>query len=101
MARELKGKVAVVTGAASGIELASAEAALRDKHGDAVIPLTIDLLDPKGWATLLPRVLEGAGRPDLLRIGAVIRCIQHLVGKIGSACGIEIIVAPERKASIA
>ena len=66
MARELEGKVAAVTGAASGIGLASTEAmlaagarvvmvdrdeaaltALREKHGDAVIPLVIDLLDPK------------------------------------------------------
>ena len=71
MARELEGKVAVVTGAASGIGLASSEAMLalgarvvmvdrdeaalkrlRDKHGDAVIPLVIDLLDPKDCATL-------------------------------------------------
>jgi len=81
MARELEGKVAVVTGAASGIGLASTEAmlaagsrvvmvdrdeaalkALCNKHGDAVIPLVIDLLDPKGCATLLPRVLEKAGQ---------------------------------------
>src|SRR5258708_22151969 len=80
MARELEGKVAVVTGAASGIGLASTEAmlaagssvmmvdrdeaalkALCNKHGDAVIPLIIDLLDPKDCATLLPRVLEKAG----------------------------------------
>src|SRR2546430_9885116 len=72
MARELEGKVAVVTGAASGIGLASTEAmlaagsrvvmvdrdeaalkALCNKHGDAVIPLVIDLLDPKDCATLL------------------------------------------------
>src|ERR1700716_2463402 len=58
MTRELEGKVAAVTGAASGIGLASTEAmlaagsrvgmgdhdeaalkALRNKHGDAVIPL--------------------------------------------------------------
>ena len=63
MARELEGKIAAVTGAASGIGLASAEAmlaaaarvvmvdrdeaalkALVNKHGDAVIPLVIDLL---------------------------------------------------------
>jgi len=70
MARELEGKVAAVTGAASGIGLASAEAMLaagarvvmvdRDaaalktlcnKHGEAVIPLVIDLLVPKDCAT--------------------------------------------------
>lgn len=74
MARELEGKVAAVTGAASGIGLASAEAmlaagarvvmvdrdqaalnALHNKHGETVIPLLIDLLDAKDCATLLPR----------------------------------------------
>jgi ribitol 2-dehydrogenase len=89
MARELEGKVAAVTGAASGIGLASTEAmlaagsrvmmvdrdeaalkALRNKHGDAVIPLVIDLLDPKDCATLLPRVLEKAGRLDILHANA-------------------------------
>ena len=81
MAKELEGKVAVVTGAASGIGLASSEAmlaagsrvvmvdrdeaalkALCNKHGDAVIPLVIDLLDPKDCATLLPRSPR-EGRP--------------------------------------
>ena len=89
MAGELKGKIAVVTGAASGIGLASTEAmlaagarvvtadrdaaalkALRDRHGDAVIPLVIDLLDPKDCATLLPRVLEQAGKLDILHANA-------------------------------
>ena len=89
MAGELEGKVAVVTGAASGIGLASTEAmlaagarvvtvdrdaaalgALRDKHGDALIPLVIDLLDPGDCATLLPRVLERAGRLDILHANA-------------------------------
>ena len=89
MAGELEGKIAVVTGAASGIGLASTEAmlaagarvvtadrdtaalkALRDRHGDAVIPLVIDLLDPKDCATLLPRVLEQAGRLDILHANA-------------------------------
>ncbi|KJC53983.1 glucose dehydrogenase [Bradyrhizobium sp. LTSP849] len=89
MADELEGKIAVVTGAASGIGLASTEAmlaagarvvtvdrdagalkALRDKHGDAVIPLVIDLLDPKDCATLLPQVLEKAGQLDILHANA-------------------------------
>lgn len=89
MARELEGKVAAVTGAASGIGLASSEAmlaagarvamidrdeaaleALRGKHGEAVIPLVIDLLDPEDCATLLPRVLEAAGRLDILHANA-------------------------------
>ena len=89
MARELEGKVAAVTGAASGIGLASTEAmvaagarvvmvdrdeatlkALCNKHGDALIPLVIDLLDPKDCATLLPRVLEKAGQLDILHANA-------------------------------
>src|SRR3984957_7653855 len=89
MARELEGKVAVVTGAASGIGLASSEAmmaagarvgmvdgdeaglkTLRDKYGGAVIPLVIDLLDPKACATFMPRVLEKAGRLDILHANA-------------------------------
>jgi len=89
MAKELEGKVAVVTGAASGIGLASAEAmlaagarvvmidrneaalnALRNRHGDAMIPLVIDLIDPKDCATLLPRALEKTGRLDILHANA-------------------------------
>jgi ribitol 2-dehydrogenase len=89
MARELAGKAAAVTGAASGIGLASAEAMLaagarvvmvdRDeatlatlskKHGDAVIPLVIDLLDAKDCATLLPRILEKTGQLDIFHANA-------------------------------
>jgi ribitol 2-dehydrogenase len=89
MARELEGKVAAVTGAASGIGLASAEAmlaagarvvmvdrdetalnALRTKHGGAAIPLVMDLLDPKDCATLLPNILERAGQLDILHANA-------------------------------
>jgi ribitol 2-dehydrogenase len=89
MARELEGKVAVVTGAASGIGLASTEAMMaagarvvlvdRDasalaticsRHGDAAIPLVIDLLDPKACATLASRVLELAGQIDILHANA-------------------------------
>ncbi|GKQ53228.1 SDR family oxidoreductase [Bradyrhizobium sp. Ce-3] len=89
MAKQLEGKVAAVTGAASGIGLASSEAMLsagarvvmvdRDaaalqalvaKHGDAVIPLVIDLLDPKACASLLPLVLEQAGQLDILHANA-------------------------------
>ncbi|SEC49522.1 SDR family oxidoreductase [Bradyrhizobium erythrophlei] len=89
MAKQLEGKVAAVTGAASGIGLASSEAMLaagarvvmvdRDaaalqtlagKHADAVIPLVIDLLDPKACAGLLPKILEKAGQLDILHANA-------------------------------
>ena len=85
----LTGRVAVVTGAASGIGLASSEAmlalgsrvvmvdrdaaalkALSDKHGEAAIPLVIDLLDPKDCAALLPKVLAKAGRLDIFHANA-------------------------------
>lgn len=89
MARELEGKVAAVTGAASGIGLASAEAmmalgarvvmvdrdeaalkALRDKHGEAAAPLVVDLLDPKACASLLPRALESIDHVDIFHANA-------------------------------
>src|ERR1700675_4548588 len=66
MTKTLQGKVAAVTGAASGIGLASAEAmiaagarvvlidrdekalqAICSKHGDSAVPLIIDLLNPE------------------------------------------------------
>ena len=43
---------------------------LREKHGEALIPLVIDLLDPKDCATLLPKVLERAGQLDIFHANA-------------------------------
>jgi ribitol 2-dehydrogenase len=89
MATELEGQVAVVTGAASGIGLASTRAMLaagarvvlvdRDadalsafcgEHGGAAMPLVIDLLDPSACATLAPRALEMTGQIDILHANA-------------------------------
>ena len=89
MARELEGKVAAVTGAASGIGLASTEAmiaagarvvlidrdeaalaAICSQHGDAAIPLLLDLLDPKECAAMMPRILEKAGQLDIFHANA-------------------------------
>lgn len=85
----LHGQVAAVTGAASGIGLASAEAllaagaevvlidrdqraldALREKHGSRVHPLQLDLLDRERCAALLPEVLALAGRLDVFHANA-------------------------------
>ncbi|CAG0946123.1 ribitol 2-dehydrogenase [Gammaproteobacteria bacterium] len=87
--RELEGKVAAVTGAASGIGLASTEAMLaagarvvlvdRDEAalaavcsrlGDAAIPLVLDLLDAKACAALSPRILEKTGQLDIFHANA-------------------------------
>lgn len=89
MAAVLQGKVAAVTGGASGIGLASAEAmlaagarvvvvdrdaaalaALRERHGEALLPLAIDLLDAASCAALMPRILEQTGQLDILHANA-------------------------------
>lgn len=89
MANELEGKVAAVTGAASGIGLATVKAMIasgarvvlvdRDQAalkaicgelGDAAIPLVMDLLDPKDCATLLSQILKKAGQLDIFHANA-------------------------------
>ena len=89
MTNTLQGKVAAVTGAASGIGLASAEAMLgagarvvlidRDekalhaickKHGDSAIPLVIDLLNPDQCASVLDGVLAKTRQLDILHANA-------------------------------
>ena len=89
MTENLAGKVAAITGAASGIGLATTEAligagatvvlvdrdetalaATCDRLGERALPLVIDLLDAESCATLLPGVLEAAGRLDILHANA-------------------------------
>lgn len=89
MAENISGKVAAVTGAASGIGLACAKAMLeagamvffvdRDKEaldkvcaelGGKAMPLVIDLLDSKSVATMLPQILERAGQLDIFHANA-------------------------------
>ncbi|HEY0122122.1 MAG TPA: SDR family oxidoreductase [Rhizobium sp.] len=86
---ELNGKIAAVTGAASGIGLASTEAMLaagatvvlvdRDENalrqacerlGDRAIPLAIDLLNPEKCASLLDGVLSKVGHLDIFHANA-------------------------------
>jgi ribitol 2-dehydrogenase len=49
------------------------EAALKklsERHGEAVIPLAINLLDAKDCATMAPRIIEKAGQLDILHANA-------------------------------
>ncbi len=89
MAQTLEGKVAAVTGAASGIGLecaramlnAGARVALVDRAGDrleqlcselgaAAFPVVVDLLDPKSVGTMLPAILDQAGQLDIFHANA-------------------------------
>ena len=86
---ELQDKIAVVTGAASGIGLASSEAmmgagatvvmvdrdekalaALADKWGGKMIAQVTDLLDPESCAAMVPQILEKTGHIDILHCNA-------------------------------
>jgi ribitol 2-dehydrogenase len=87
--QELAGKVAAITGAASGIGLecartmiaAGARVVLVDRAedalnsaclelGDHAIPLRIDLTDQASMAGMMPQVLEKAGRLDIFHANA-------------------------------
>ncbi|BCM18154.1 SDR family oxidoreductase [Mesorhizobium sp. J8] len=89
MAQDLSGKVAAVTGAASGIGLECARAMLaagarvvlvdraedRLKEvvaelGDGAIPLVVDLTNPASVATMLPGILDKAGQLDIFHANA-------------------------------
>lgn len=89
MNQELSGKVAAVTGAASGIGLECATTFLRagarvvfiDRSGDKLqevcaklgtgaIPLTVDLTDPASVAGMMPAILKAAGQLDIFHANA-------------------------------
>lgn len=89
MTQHLKGQVAAITGAASGIGLACAQALLDagatvflvdratdrlatlcEGLGERALPLTVDLLDPASVATMLPAILARAGQLDIFHANA-------------------------------
>lgn len=89
MSHELHGKVAAVTGAASGIGLecakailgAGARVVLIDRAGDKLaalcaklgpnaIPLVIDLISPASVAGMMPQILAKAGQLDIFHANA-------------------------------
>ncbi|HEV2515463.1 MAG TPA: SDR family oxidoreductase [Devosia sp.] len=89
MSASLNGKVAAITGAASGIGLecartllaAGARVVLVDRAGDKLqqlaaelgpdaMPLVIDLTEPKSVAEMLPGILEQAGQLDIFHANA-------------------------------
>lgn len=89
MASRLQGKVAAITGAASGIGLECARAmieegatvALVDRAADALesicaelgpkaVPVVVDLLDTASVATMLPQILDRCGALDIFHANA-------------------------------
>jgi ribitol 2-dehydrogenase len=89
MSQELAGKVVAVTGAASGIGRACAEAYvaagarvfLVDRAadeldricaelGETAMPLVVDLLDPRSIEGMMPQILERAGQLDVFHANA-------------------------------
>jgi len=89
MTLKLAGKVAAVTGAASGIGLASTEALLaagarvvmidrdvtalniaKERLGENIITLEVDLLDPAPCAAMVDNIIDAAGCIDIFHANA-------------------------------
>ncbi|KQT87474.1 SDR family oxidoreductase [Aurantimonas sp. Leaf443] len=89
MNASLSGKVAAITGGASGIGLACARALVQagarvfvvDRSdeglaaacaelGEAAMPLKVDMLDPDSVARMMPQIVETAGRLDIFHANA-------------------------------
>ena len=89
MTKKLDGKVAAITGAASGIGLACAKAMLAEgatvvlidraddrlealcaELGPKARPLVVDLLDGKAVSAMLPRIVESGGGLDIFHANA-------------------------------
>ncbi|WP_210528709.1 SDR family oxidoreductase [Rubellimicrobium arenae] len=89
MTEQFSGKVAAITGAASGIGLACAQALigagatvvlvdraeerlnqLCAEMGPRAIPVVVDLLDPESVSRMMPQILEKAGHLDIFHANA-------------------------------
>jgi ribitol 2-dehydrogenase len=89
MSEKFHGKVAAITGAASGIGLECAKHLLAEgatvvlvdraeetlraicaELGDKAIPVVVDLTDPSSVATMMPQILEKAGQLDIFHANA-------------------------------
>lgn len=89
MAESIKGKIAAITGAASGIGLECARHLLTEgcrvvlidraedklrrlcaELGPDALPLVVDLLNPAALSAILPRILESAGGLDIFHANA-------------------------------
>ncbi|MBB3456038.1 ribitol 2-dehydrogenase [Rhizobium sp. BK313] len=89
MRQELSGKVAAITGAASGIGLECAKSLLQEgvsvalidraeeslrslcsELGPEAFPLVIDLTNPASVATMMPQILERFGKLDIFHANA-------------------------------